>query len=180
MTSFDMKYLPVDYIAFIGYLALLVFFAYKLLDTYTRPVDLIANLALVLGLGSYITYHYRKITESIDETNNDMQKTTRIVAHAMIAGFFLLTLTPYSEATYRFYDNFGLFGHVFLLWAVTTSNPQLAGYVLLALYFFFGSYRKVQIETGAETINLIGRVLLTIYFVTVSIAGIIDITNAKK
>ena len=180
MTSFDMKDLPVDYIAFIGYLALFTFFAYKLLDTYTRPVDLIANVSLLVGLGSLITFYYRKITENIDETNNDVQKTTRIVAYSTIVAFFLLTLTPYSQATYRFYDNFGLFGHAFLLWAITTSNPQLAGYVLLALYFFFGSYRKVQTETGTETINLTGRVLLTIYFVTVSIGGIIDIANAKK
>jgi len=174
MANFDMHNLPVDYVALFGYLSLFFFFAYKLGDTYKRPVDLIANLALLTGLGSLITFHYRKINENIDEKNSDSQKTTRLVAHSSIAIFFLLTLTSLSKATYRFYDNFGLLGHIFLLWAVATGNAQLIGLVLLALYFFFATYRKTQVGVGAETLNLIGRVLLTIFFITVSIIGLID------
>ena len=174
MANFDIHSLHVDYVALCGYISLFCFFAYKLFDTYSRPVDLIANLALLTGLGSLITYHYRKINDDIDENNNESQKKTRLVAHSSIAIFFLLTLTSLSKATYRFYDNFGLLGHVFLLWAVATGNAQLIGLVLLALYFFFGTYRKTQVGTGAETFNLIGRVLLTIYFVTVSVIGLIE------
>ena len=180
MASFDIHKLPLDYIALFGYLALFAFFAFKLTDTYKRPVDLVANISLVVGLGALITYHYRKITEDIDEITDDSQKTTRLVAHSTIAVFFLLTLTEFSNAVYRFYDNFGLFGHVFLLWAVATGNPQLAGVILLALYFFFATYRKTQVNAGAETVNLAGRVLLTIFFVTASVIGIIDVVNANK
>jgi hypothetical protein len=67
MANFDMHQLPVDYVALFGYISLFLFFAYKLSDTYSRPVDLIANLALLTGLGALITYHYRKINEIIDE-----------------------------------------------------------------------------------------------------------------
>jgi len=174
MANFDMHQLPVDYVALFGYLSLFLFFGYKLFDTYSRPVDLVANLALLTGLAALITYHYRKISEEIDEHNSEAQKQTRLVAHTTIAAFFLLTLTSFSKATYRFYDNFGLLGHVFLIWAVATGNLQLVGLVLLALYFFFATYRKTQVRAGAETLNLIGRVLLTIFFVTVSIIGLID------
>jgi len=175
-----MHKLPLDYIALFGYLVLFAFFAFKLTDTYKRPVDLIANISLVVGLGALITYYYRKITEEIDETTNEAQKTTRLMAHSTIVAFFLLTLTTYSNAVYRFYDNFGLFGHVFLLWAVATGNPQLAGVILLALYFFFATYRKTQVPGGAETLNMSGRVLLTIFYVSASVIGIIDAVNANK
>ena len=174
MAKFDMHQLPVDYVALIGYISLFLFFGYKLSDTYSRPVDLVANVALLAGLAALITYHYRKISEEIDENNNDAQKQTRLVAHSAIAVFFLLTLTSLSKATYRFYDNFGLLGHIFLLWAVATGNAQLIGLALLALYFFFATYRKTQVSAGAETLNLIGRVLLTIFFVTVTVIGLID------
>jgi len=180
MAAFDMHKLPLDYVALIGYLTLFAFFAFKLTDTYKRPIDLLANISLVVGLGSLITYHYRKITEEIDETNNEGQKHARLVAHTTITAFFLMTLTTFSTAVYRFYDNFGLFGHVFLLWAVATGNPQLAGVILLALYFFFATYRKTQVKGGAETLNMAGRVLLTIFFVTASVIGIIDTVNANK
>ena len=174
MANFDIRNLHLDYIALFGYLSLFLFFAYKLVDTYKRPVDLIANLALLTGLGSLVTFHYRKIKDDIDEKNSDSQKRTRLVGHSSIAIFFLLTLTSLSKATYRFYDNFGLLGHIFLLWAVATGNAQLTGIVLLALYYFFATYRKTQVETGAETLNLIGRLLLTLFFVAASIIGIID------
>jgi hypothetical protein len=174
MANFDLRDLHVDYVALFGYLSLFLFFAYKLFDTYKRPVDLIANIALLTGLGSLITFHYRKINDNIDEKNNESQKTARLIGHSSIAIFFLLTLTSLSNATYRFYDNFGLLGHLFLLWAIATGNAQLIGLALLALYYFFGTYRKTQVKTGAETLNLIGRVLLTIYFVTITVIGLMD------
>ena len=177
MANFDMHDLPVDYVALFGYLSLFVFFGYKLSDTFNRPVDLIANLSLLAGLAALIVYYYRKIMEKIDEKNNESQKRTRLVAHSTIVVFFLLTLTTYSSAVYRFYDNFGLLGHTFLLWAVTTNNLQLVGVILLALYFFFATYRKIQVSNGMEVWNLIGRTLLTIYFITVSIIGVIDFNN---
>lgn len=177
MANFDMHDLPVDYVALFGYLSLFVFFGYKLSDTFKRPVDLIANISLLAGLAALIVYHYRKIMEKIDEKNNQSQKQVRIVAHSTIVVFLLLTLTTYSTAVYRFYDNFALLGHAFLLWAVATNNLQLVGLVLLALYFFFATYRKVQVSNGMELWNLIGRTLLTIFYITVSIIGIIDISK---
>jgi len=177
MAKFDMHDLPVDYVALFGYLSLFIFFGYKLSDTFKRPVDLVANLSLLVGLAALIVYHYRKIMETIDEKNNESQKRTRLVAHSTIVVFFLLTLTTYSNAVYRFYDNFGLLGHTFLLWAVATNNLQLIGIILLALYFFFATYRKVQVSSGMEICNLVGRTLLTIFFITVSIIGIIDLSK---
>lgn len=174
MAKFNVSDLPVDYVALIGFTTLCIFYTYKLTHTYTRPVDLVANISLIIGLASFPVYYYRKITQKIDEKNNTGQKYTRIVGHFGIILYFLLTLTSYSNAIYNFYDNFGILGNVFLLWAVSTNNLQLVGNVLFALYFFFATYRKTQVQTGAETINLVGRVLLTLYFVTVSIIGLID------
>lgn len=177
MANYTLNDLPLDHVALIGYLTLFFFFLYKLSDTFKNPLDLVANISLLIGLGALITYHYRKINENIDETNNDAQKQTRLVAHSSIVLFFLITLTSYSKAVYRFYDNFGVLGHVFLLWAVATGNPQLIGLLLLALYFFFATYRKTQVKTGAETLNLVGRLLLTLFFITVSIIGLIDLSK---
>jgi hypothetical protein len=177
MANFDMHELPVDYVALFGYLSLFIFFGYKLSDTFKRPVDLIANLSLLAGLAALIVYHYRKIMEKIDEKNNDSQKQARLVAHSTIVVFFLLTLTTYSTAVYRFYDNFGLLGHTFLLWTVATNNNQIIGLILLALYFFFATYRKIKVTGNMEVLNLIGRTLLTIFFITVSIIGIIDLSK---
>ena len=175
--TFELNKLPVDSVALTGYLALFGFFAYKLTDTFKRPADLVANVLLLVGLASFIVYHYRKLMENIDETNSTSQKNTRIVAHSTIAAFFVITVTAFSNAKYSYYDTFALIGHVFLLWAVSTGNLQLIGFILLALYFIFASYRKVSSQIGAETVNMIGRVLLAIYFVTLSVIGLIEVAK---
>jgi hypothetical protein len=156
--------LPLDHIALAGYTLIFAFSLYKLSDTFARPVDLLANLLLLTGLGSLITYHFRKIRDKKDETNDMMQKRVREVAHSTIVVFFLLTLTPMSTAVFRFYDVFALVAHATLLVTVMYNMSQLAGVGLLAMYFAFGFYQKID-KGGMEMLNLVGRALLLVFFV---------------
>ena len=106
---------PMDHIALIGYTFVFLFSLYKLSDTFRRPVDLFANILLLTGLASLMTFHYKKITTGADVDTDPNQKNVRIVAHTCIAAFFILTLTPMTNAVYRFYDNFALAAHAFLI-----------------------------------------------------------------
>lgn len=124
--------LPLDHIALIGYSLVFAFALYKLSDTFARPVDFLANVLLLTGLGALITYHFRKIKEQKDEVNDIIQKRTREVAHFSIVAFFLLTLTPMSTAVFRFYDVFALIAHAILFITVMYNMSQLAGVGLLA------------------------------------------------
>jgi hypothetical protein len=161
-----------DHVAIIGYIALFIFSLYKLLDT--ASLDLFANILLIVGLLSLIAYHYRRITTGTDVDNDQAQKTARLVAHTCITTFFIITLAPASKAVYRFYDNFGLAGHATLLYTVLMGQSQLVGVSLLALYFIFATYRKVQVSGfNMESLNLLGRVLLMLYFVIAATSGIL-------
>jgi hypothetical protein len=166
--------LPLDHIAAIGYSVIFLFGAYKLSDTIKRPVDLVANVILLVGLGALITYHFKKITSDKDETNDLSQKQVRQLAHASIVTFFVITLTPASKANFRLYDTFGLAAHTILLYTVTTAKSQLVGVGLLAVYFAFATYQKIDLR-GAELLQLIGRALLLIFFTVTFIEGIFKI-----
>lgn len=166
--------LPLDHIALAGYSIVFIFSLYKLGDTVSRPVDLIANLLLLTGLGALITYHFRRIREGKDETNDVIQKHTREVAHSSIVAFFLLTLTPASKAIFRFYDVFALLAHVILFITVMYNMSQLAGLGLLALYFLFGFYQKID-KSGMEMLNLVGRALLLVFFTVAFANGVMKL-----
>lgn len=165
--------LPLDQIALAGYTFVFVFSLYKLSDTVKRPVDLVANVLLLLGVGSLITYHYRKLREKKDETNDSAQKNIRAIAHSSIVGFFLLTFSPMSAAVFRFYDYFALVAHMILFITVLSGQSQLLGVGLLALYFGFGLQRKIGME-GMEILNTSGRALLFAFFVMAFILGVKD------
>lgn len=155
-----------DYVALVGYTSLFSFGLYKLSDTFKRPVDVIANVLLLIGLFALMTYHYRKIRTQLDETKDPLQKKVRIVAHTSITAFFLLTLTPATLAVFRFYDVFALTAHSYLLYAVASGAPQLAGVGLLALYFAVASFqsaRRFSLD-NVEVLNAVGRFLLLIFF----------------
>lgn len=153
----------IDYVALIGYILLLVFCLYKLADTRDRPVDLVANMLLVFGLGSLIYYHARKIYIGTDENNDELQRRARLFAHASISAFFVLTLLPMSMAIFRFYDIFGLVGHSYMFYAVSMAQSQTVGLLLLALYFLFGTLQKATLG-GMEIFQLIGRAMLLLFF----------------
>jgi len=159
--------LPLDHIALVGYTLLFAFSLYKIRDTFSRPLDLIANVLLLIGLGSLMFYHYNRIKThgEKDETNDAQQKQVRQMAHVSIMTFFLITLLPISKSTFQLYDGFGLIAHSYLAYAVTVGANQLLGVGFLAIYFFLASYRKaVTKNLGADTLTLVGRLLLLFYF----------------
>lgn len=160
-----------DHVAVVGYSLLLVFALYKLGDTLSRPVDLVANIALITGLGALIAYHVQKIRTGKDETSDATQKKLRLAAHSTLVAFLLLTLTFLSAAKFRFYDWFALLGHGSLFVAVWKNLSQLLGVGLLALYFLFATGRKFTAR-GMELLNLIGRALLTLFFVAAFVQGV--------
>jgi len=161
--------LPLDHIALAGYTILFAFSVFKLTDTFSRPVDLAANVLLLIGFASLMTYHYRKINEKKDEESDIMQKRVRVVAHTAITAFFLLTLSPASAATFQFYDAFGLAAHSYLAFAVLKHATQLPGVGLLALHFAFALFWKVP-KKQSEMVVLFARSLLLTFF-TISFAN---------
>ena len=78
--------LPLDHIAFTGYSFLFAFSLYKLSDTFERPVDFLANVLLLVGLGALIAYHMRNIVYKKDETQDAMQKKREAKKAAKAAG----------------------------------------------------------------------------------------------
>lgn len=160
-----------DIVAITGYSLLLVFSLYKLNDTMSRPMDLFANILLLIGLTSLIMYHVKKLQLQKDEASDAAQKNVRLVAHAAITSFLLITLTPLSAANFRFYDWFALFGHSTLFVSVWRGLSQLFGVSMLALYFIFATGRKFN-QRGPELLQLVGRGLMTVFFVTASAQGL--------
>jgi hypothetical protein len=166
---------PMDHIALFGFTFVFIFSLYKLSDTFSRPLDLFANVLLLVGLASLMTFHYKKITTGADVDTDPTQKQVRIVAHTCITAFFIITLAPMSKAVFRFYDNFALVAHAFLVYAVMTGQSQLLGVGLLALYFIFATYRKVQVSGfNMESLNMVGRLLLLIYFCIAFGTGLVN------
>ena len=168
--------LPLDHIAFIGYSFLFVFSLYKLSDTLARPVDLLANILLLVGLGALITYHMRNIVYKKDETQDAMQKHLRLLAHTTITSFFVVTLVPMSKAAFQFYDSFGLAAHAYLTYAVAMGVSQLLGVALLFLYFLFASIQKLRMDNiGAEILTLFGRLLMLVFFGVSTLNGVMKL-----
>lgn len=165
------KELFLNLLAITGYALLLVFSLYKLQDTRKRPVDLVANVLLIAGLAALITYHVEKLRKKTDESNDKAQKATRLVAHSTLTAFLVLTLTPLSAAKFRFYDWFALAGHGSLFVSVFAGLSQLFGVGMLAIYFIFATGRKFN-QSGMELLQLLGRALLTVFFVTSFVQGI--------
>jgi hypothetical protein len=167
-----MSGLPLDHIALAGYTILFVFAAYKISDTVSRPVDFFGTVLLLTGLGALMSYHYTLITTGKDETHDAGQKMTRQIAHATITAFFLTTLLPESESVFQAYDAFALTAHAFLLYAVTAGVTQLPGVMFLFIYFVMASYRSAT-KTSVDLVQMMGRLLLAVYFGVNSYTGAI-------
>jgi hypothetical protein len=161
-----------DYVAIFGYLAIFIFSIFKIGDTTKRPVDLAANILLLAGLGALITYHLRHLQTGKDVQDDQMQKNTRLVAHASITAFLLLTLTSMSKAVFRYYDIFALLGHVSLFVFVLLGISQMFGIAMLALYFILGAMQKVG-KGGMEVLQLVGRIALMVFFVVVFVKTLV-------
>lgn len=168
--------LPVEPVAVVAWAFLFVFAATRLPANLGRPVDLFANLLLLLACGALGLYSYRRASRSAAPATAPpsaaaqpappaTRTDTRLlqIGYAGLVGFFLLTLTQLSAAMFRFYDAFGLFGAMFMLFAASTGIPRTAGYLLLALYFLFGAYQKTTVQ-GAEILQLIGRSMLLLVY----------------
>jgi hypothetical protein len=160
-----------NHVAVVGYSALFIFSLTKLKDTVARPVDLLANLLLLTGVGSLISYHVKLIQTGKDIDEDPAQRQLRLTAHSTITAFFLITLTPYSTAHFSLYDWFGLAGHASLFLFVMKNMSQLFGIGMLALYFTGASIRAGS-KQGLELIQFIGRLLMTIFFVVAFIRGV--------
>lgn len=161
-----------DYVALFGYIAIFIFSVYKIGETRKRPIDLSANILLLVGLGALIIYHFRHLNTGKDVQDDTMQKNTRLVAHAAITSFFLLTLTSLSKAVFRYYDIFALLGHASLFVFVLFGVSQMFGVAMLALYFILGAMQKVR-KSGMEVLQLVGRIALMVFFVVVFVKTLI-------
>lgn len=164
--------ITLDHVAIVGYSCLLLFTITQIHWTWKSPADLVGTALLVLGLGSLIAYHANILKSGATEKNNKTQKNLRLVAHASITAFLLITLTSASEAKFQFYDAFALAAHALLFVMVLSNSKQLLGVVLLAAYFGFASINTAQ-KSGVEMLNLLGRVIMTVFFVSAA-------TNAVK
>ena len=164
--------LSMNHVAVVGYSALFIFSLTKLRYTISSKADLFGNLLLLTGLGALISYHVRLIQTGKDINKDPMQYKLRLIAHSTISAFFLLTLTPYTFSTFRFYDWFGLLGHASLFVFVLRNMSQLFGIGMLALYFAGASIRAGSKE-GLEMLQFVGRLLMTIFFVVAFMQGVL-------
>ena len=154
-------------LAITGYSILLTFVLYKLKDTISNPADFLANILIIAGLVSLIAYHVKVYKTHKDETNDATQRQLRLMAHATITSFLVITLSPLSNAKFMFYDWFALVGHSSLFVSVLAGLSQMFGILLLALYFGFAGARKVFLKKdllSMEALNLVGRTLMFVFF----------------
>lgn len=164
---------PLDHSAIVGYSLILLFSLIQLPTTFKNPIDFVANILLLVGLTALIVYHVRKVDTKKDETDSEVQKYTRVVAHSSLVAFLLLTLSSLSKSKFRFYDGFALLAHTILLITVLNGMNQIAGVGLLALYFLFASFNTATVtKGGSEVILLIGRIVMLVFFSISFVQGI--------
>lgn len=154
---------PLDHIAFVGYTALFAFAVFKAGNFMRNPTDTVATMLLLIGLGALMAYHARKIMTKKDETNDMMQKNIRLLAHASLVLFLLLTLSPVTKSKFQFYDWFALLGHMVLFATVLANMNQVSGLGLLAFYFAFAAFYGMR-YMGMDAIQFVGRILLLVFF----------------
>jgi hypothetical protein len=171
-----------DQIAIAGYSLLFAFAAYKLADTIAHPVDLLANILLLIGLFCLIFYHAYALKTKKDETDDVLQKKVRIVAHTSMSAFFLMTLAPATVSVFQFYDVFGLVAHMYLLFAVAMKKSKLFGLFLLMMYFAVASFRSAQRFSinRVEILNALGRFVLLMFFTVAVINGFIALNKPQR
>lgn len=159
--------MPLDIVAIAGYMILNVFAIYMLSYTYTRKVDVFANLLLVTGFTALLVYHFVSVTKKVDETKTEAQRRTRLIAHSTIVGFFLLTLLSVSQANFQYYDWFGLLGHLTLFVSVFARMSQVLGIAFLAIYYPLAAIQKLGVfqKNMAEILQFVGRILLSVFFI---------------
>lgn len=163
--------LPLDHIAFTGYTALFVFALYKAQGFLRTPTDIVSTLLLLTGLGALMAYHARKIMIKKDETNDPVQKNIRLIAHASLVLFLLITLSPMTKSKFQFYDGFALLAHTILFATVLANMNQIAGVGLLAVYFAFAAFYGMRF-LGMDAVQFIGRILLLVFFVAAFVAAL--------
>lgn len=162
---------PLDYIAIIGYSLILFVTLYHLPESLHAPNDIASVSLMVIGLCALITYHIRRITEQVDETDADSQKYIRAIAHSSIAASRIIAV---SAGTYQWFDGFAVVAHIILLVTVLNGMTQLAGLGLLAIYFLFATYyQAMNGPYDIDTLLLVGRALMLIFFLTAFIIGIL-------
>jgi hypothetical protein len=165
--------ITLDHIAISGYSLLIGYSLLKFSDTYKTQIDLAANILIMLGLGSLVAYHYRKIKTKKDENTDTTQKGIRVLAHSCITIFLLITLHSSSKSMFQMYDTLALIAHGYLTFAVSMGTSQLPAVGLLALYFAFATFQKGLMgkDLGLEVLTLVGRFLLLFFFSVSFIKG---------
>lgn len=156
--------ITLNHVAILGYSCLFVFSAAQVHWTYKNYMDLFNNILLLVGLGALISYHWTSLKTGKSETNDEGQRKTRLVAHASLSLFLVLTLTSAASSKVQFYDYFAMIAHIFLFVAVLMKFTQLPGVGLLALYFFFATYRSARKDDMLEMLQFVGRLLMTGFF----------------
>ncbi len=162
-----------DYVATVGYSCLFIFTFIQFNWTIKKPLDTLANILILVGLGSLIAYHVKTIVTKKTEENSVGQKNMRLVAHSTITIFLLITLMSYSTSVFQFYDWFALFGHAILFFVVLLGKTQLPGVGLLAGYFVLASYNTAQ-KSGWEMLNLAGRIIMSVFFIVSFVKGVMN------
>lgn len=165
--------ITLDHIALLGYSLLISYSLIKFSDTYNTPIDLVANILILVGLGSLVVYHYRKIQTKKDENTDTTQKSVRVLAHSCITLFLLITLHSSSKSLFQMYDTLALIAHGYLTFAVSMGTSQLPAVGLLTLYFAFATFQKGLMgkNIGLEVLTFVGRFLLLFFFSVSFIKG---------
>lgn len=137
------------------------------LPSVKHPLDLLANLALLTGLGALIWYHATKERIKLTEKTDKRQRQKRLTAHVAISIFFMLTFLSLTRSIFQWYDMFGLMAHMHLIYAVQSNASQLIGIMLLLLYFLFVCIYSMIVKaplTAFQWFQLSGRLILLAYF----------------
>lgn len=148
--------------ALTGFSLLSIFTFFKLFDTINNPYDFIANIILLISLVSFAIYYFYKI--NYKKYKNKKIKNIKIFAHLAISVFIVMTLSPYSFAIYRFYDNFALLGNLYLAYSTSYNKSDALGLGSLAVYFVCATYNKIN-KGNLELFKLFGNLILSIYFI---------------
>ena len=151
-----------DNFALTGFSLLSIFTFFKLFDTINNPYDFIANIILLISLVSFAVYYYYKLNDK--KYKNKNIKNIKIFAHLAICVFIVMTLSPYSYAIYRFYDNFALLGNLYLAYSTFYAKSDAFGLGSLAIYFVCATYNKLN-KGSLELFKLFGNLILSIYFI---------------
>jgi predicted membrane channel-forming protein YqfA (hemolysin III family) len=132
-------------------------------------LDKVGTVFLLTGLGALCTYNARLVAHRKTDATDIHQRRTRLVAHACMLAFFILTLLPFTLAVFQPYDWLALIAHTWMVAMICLrSTVDIPPVVLLLLYFFLSAMDKMRtVSAGSvDTIQVIARLVLVVGFGT--------------